>query len=167
MAPDFVRLSRSIASAGLAGLMMMGCDSSTGPQDLDAVRVQTSSSIIPIQIVDGARTATISTTVTNNTTASVYFISYCSPQVLRASGNGFLQVWSVDCAAIDGIPTELKAGQSTSLTVTVSSRGSSSLPPFDFGGIGSAFRMSIRFYNQSSAYNVWNERQSNTFFFAQ
>jgi hypothetical protein len=167
MAPDFVRLSRSIVSAGLAGLMMMGCESSTGPQDLDAITLQTTNSVIPIQNVDGARSATISTKVTNNTSATVSFISYCSPQILRLSNNEFTQVWSVDCSAIDGVPAELKAGQSMSLNVTVSSRGSMSLPAFDFGGIGSAYRISIGFYAQSSPYTVWKARQSNTFFFAQ
>jgi hypothetical protein len=167
MKPDFVRLSRSIVAAGVAGLMMMGCDSSTGPQELDAVTVKTSSSVIPVQIVDGARTATISSTVTNSTGATVYFISYCSPQILRSSGNTFTQVWSVNCAAIDGVPTELKAGQSTSLSVTVSSRGSQSLPAFDFGGTGTPFRISIGFYTQSPPLTVSKSRQSNTFFFAQ
>jgi hypothetical protein len=156
-----------MVSAGLAGLMMMGCDSSTGPQDLDAVTVQTSSNVIPIQFVDGVRSATISTTITNKTGASVFFISYCSPQILRSSGSEFSQVWSVNCAAIDGVPTELKAGQSTSLDVTVSTRGSSSLPAFDFGGIGTPFRVSIGFYAQSAPYTVSKVRQSNTFFFGQ
>ena len=167
MAPDFVRRSRSIVSAGLAGLMMGGCDSSTGPQDLDAITLQTTNTLIPIQNVDGARSATISTKVSNNTSATVSFISYCSPQILRLSGNEFTPIWSVDCSAIDGVASELKAGQSVSLAVTVSSRGSTSLPVFDFGGTGVAYRVSIRFYTQSSGYDVWKERQSNTFFFAQ
>ena len=132
----------AIALAGGA----VGCDAEpVGPLRLPGgVEIRATATVFDVATVNGEKTAIVTTNVVNNGFATILF-HYCGDRVYKQVAGDWVEVWAEECAAVDGIFSELRPGgvRSTSTFLSDPSSPFSLGPPFKFE-VGALYRVSVQ-----------------------
>jgi len=142
---QFVSALKSLPFVITLSGAVVACDSdSVGPIGLPGgVEVRAAATVFNVATVNGEKTAIVTTTVVNNGFRTILF-HYCGDRVYKKVDADWVEVWAEECAAVDGIFSELRPGGVRSVTTHLSDPAT----PFSFGPAfkfepGALYRVSL------------------------
>lgn len=146
MRTEFVSGLRSFPLAVALAGGVVGCDTEpVGPLRLPGgVEIRATATVFNVATVNGEKTTIVTTNVVNNGFTTILF-HYCGDRVYKQVAEDWVEVWAEECAAVDGIFSELRPGgvRSTSTFLSDPSSPFSLGPPFKFEA-GALYRVSVQ-----------------------
>ena len=126
-------------------LLVVGCESDAiGPAGLPGgVEIRAAAPTFDIATINGEKTSVVSARIVNNGLSTIW-VHYCGARIYKRADNDWVEVWAENCAAVNGIFSELKPSGVT----VVSRQLANPATPFSFGGpftfeLGVYYRISV------------------------